>query len=111
ITPHGRFVPDITVTAPGVFDSSPSWAESGGVELVVEVTSGRAEKDRKYKRLGYAEAGIPLYLLVDRDKRQVILFGEPDGGDYRASSAVEFGGKLRISEPFDLLLDTERFPS
>jgi Uma2 family endonuclease len=69
-----------------------------------------AERDRGPKRTGYAAAGIPLYLLVDRldglDGR-VTIFSEPRGGDYHRSAAVMIGDQLAIPAPLEGVLDTQ----
>ncbi|HEY8478453.1 MAG TPA: Uma2 family endonuclease [Spirillospora sp.] len=57
------------------------FAKPDGIALVLEVTSSRPERDRVAERHGYARAGIPLYLLVDREESKVTLFSDPDGGD------------------------------
>lgn len=107
----GRFIPD-GVFAPAeldVFHNAPSWMSPDGIELVLEVTSSRPDLDRNAKRSAYAEAGIPLYLLVDRQCRKVTLFSDPDHGDYSQTNAAPLGRKLYLPEPFDFQLDTAPF--
>ena len=77
--------------------------------MVVEVTSSQPQRDRDAKRRAYASAGIPLYLLVDRQERTVTLFREPEAGDYSARSVESIGGKLEIPAPFSFTLDTSDF--
>ncbi|KAB2379592.1 Uma2 family endonuclease [Actinomadura montaniterrae] len=104
-------IPDATF-APrelNVFDNEDSWLEPDGVCMVVEVTSSRPQMDREAKRYGYARAGIPLYLLVDRGEQKTILFGEPDGRDYGQAHQVQFGKGLALPEPFGFELDTAEF--
>ena len=61
--------------------------------MVVEVTSSAPADDREAKRRAYAAVGIPLYLLVDRGRRETVLFSQPDveAKDYRADIRVPFG--------------------
>jgi Uma2 family endonuclease len=108
---HGRFIPDgIFATAElDVLHDAPSWMSPDGVELVLEVTSSRAELDREAKRRAYAGAEIPLYLLVDRQQRRVTLFSHPVRGDYSRTLAADFGDKLDLPKPFDFTLDTAPF--
>jgi hypothetical protein len=80
-----------------------------GIELVLEVTSSRPELDRIAKRHAYAGAGIPLYLLVDRQLRRVTLFGHPVHDDYSRTCTAAFGDKLDLPQPFDFALDTAPF--
>jgi Uma2 family endonuclease len=105
-------IPDMTFSPrqARLFDDAPSWMDPQGVAMVTEVTSSRPEIDREAKRLAYATAGIPLYLLVDRTRRHVTLFSEPSGGDYAHAVTVAFGGKLDLPEPFGFALDTSDFP-
>lgn len=82
--------------------------------LVVEITSrGNANHDRIAKTHGYAQAGVPLYLLLDpwHDGRPTAtLYGEPQSGTYRVLDSVEYGVKLTLPEPFGLTIDTAEFP-
>ena len=81
--------------------------------LVCEITSfGNAKTDRKTMRWGYAHAGVPLYLLIDRfdeDGPAVTLFSDPVGGHYRHVVRVPFGEKISLPEPFGIELDTGGF--
>jgi Uma2 family endonuclease len=107
---EGRLIPD-AVFAPAELDvlhNAPSWMSPKGIELVLEVTSSRPDRDRNGKRRAYAGAGIPLYLLVDRQQRRVTLFSHP-AHDYSRTSAVPFGHKLDLPKPFDFTLDTAPF--
>ena len=82
----GRFLPDLTVAPREFFArrTGESRRSPEGVALVVEITStNNPGKDRDAKRRGYAAAGIPLYLLVDRGRQETVLFTDPQHGDYR----------------------------
>ncbi|MEV0205892.1 Uma2 family endonuclease [Streptomyces sp. NPDC050788] len=82
--------------------------------LVMEVTSNAtAHNDRKAKAAGYAEAGVPLYLLVDPvapDGPAITLYGEPRGDAYRVLRATAFGDRIELPEPFRLSIDSSEFP-
>ncbi|MER8183996.1 Uma2 family endonuclease [Kitasatospora sp. NPDC094015] len=106
VTPGGRFIPDGTVSPVRHFESSESWADPAGVLLVFEITSTNPGKDRAAKRLGYAAAGIPCYLLIDRDEAHATLCTDPAGGDYTAHVEVPFGKPLDLPAPFSFPLDT-----
>ncbi|NUR29686.1 MAG: hypothetical protein HOV83_28195 [Catenulispora sp.] len=41
--------------------------------MAVEVTSSAPADDREAKCRAYAAAGIPLYLLVDRGRRETVI--------------------------------------
>ncbi|MFJ9840560.1 Uma2 family endonuclease [Kitasatospora sp. NPDC101155] len=106
ITPKGRFIPDGTVVPEDHFDHLDSWAPAEGVLLVFEITSTNPHKDREPKRKGYAAAGIPCYLLIDRSEGKVTLFTEPENGDYRTLAQTDFGKPVDLPAPFSFTLDT-----
>jgi Uma2 family endonuclease len=83
------------------------------VLLVAEVVSPSSIRiDREIKPSACAQAGIPLYLLVDRftEPLSVTLYSEPGDQGYAAGTTVSFGEKLRIPAPFDTTLDTSALP-
>ncbi|MFD4654794.1 Uma2 family endonuclease [Kitasatospora sp. NPDC058444] len=106
IGPKSRFIPDGTVVPVGHFENADSWAPAEGVLLVFEITSSNPHKDREPKRRGYAAAGIPCYLLIDRSEGMVTLFTSPRDGDYVTRSQVEFGKPIDLPAPFSFTLDT-----
>ncbi|GAA2056012.1 Uma2 family endonuclease [Catenulispora yoronensis] len=108
-TPRGRFIPDLVAGPVGFVIGMPSWAPADGFHLVVEVTCSRPDDDRHAKRLGYAEAGIPLYLLVDRERGDCVLRAEPENGDYRAGHRVPIGEAVPLPQPFGFALVTDSF--
>lgn len=81
--------------------------------LAVEITSrSNPRTDRKTKLWGYAQAGVPLYLLIDRfaeGEPTVMLHSEPAEGRYRHLISAPFGKPITLPEPFDLTLDTAEF--
>ncbi|MFJ6747751.1 Uma2 family endonuclease [Streptomyces sp. NPDC091266] len=109
--PTDHVVPDATI-APRtlrLFRGAPPWMPSDGVAMVVEVTSSRPRKDRVAKRHGYARAGIPLYLLIDREKSALTLFSDPTAEDYVANITVPFGKSVPLPAPFSFDLETTDF--
>ncbi|MFD5767144.1 Uma2 family endonuclease [Streptomyces sp. NPDC127049] len=112
----GMYIPDLLVAPKGAlreFDGHSIPAAEA--ELVVEITSqSNANHDRIAKAAGYATAGVPLYLLVDRwapGGPTVTLYGQPTGEVYRVLSAAPFGEEIHLPAPFGLTLDTAEFPS
>ncbi|WP_406438717.1 Uma2 family endonuclease [Streptomyces sp. NBC_00631] len=84
--------------------------EPGAALMAVEVTSwdsDAAQRDRVDKPDGYAAAGIPVYVLVDRDDCTVTVFTHPEDGRYRQQLNQPFGATLDIPEPVNITLDTE----
>ncbi|MGP9020638.1 Uma2 family endonuclease [Streptomyces sp. BR1] len=105
----GRARVDGAVTPVGYFRGQPSWSDPAGVLMVVEVTSGReqdAEVDRIDKRDAYAQAGLPVYLLIDRHRGEAVVHWDPENGHYQHASTAAFGAKLALPEPFGFDLDT-----
>ncbi|MBF9070960.1 Uma2 family endonuclease [Streptacidiphilus fuscans] len=109
VVPGCLFVPGGTVVAAGRFRDAEPWADPLGVLLVLEVSSTRPDMDREAKRLAYAKADIPCYLLVDRAAGKVTLFTNPEQGDYQTDIRVSFGKPIDLPEPFSFRLDTTPF--
>ncbi|WP_436773483.1 Uma2 family endonuclease [Yinghuangia sp. YIM S09857] len=57
----------------------------------------------------YAEAGVPLYLVVDRKDARVTLHAEPGPGGYAPPTVCSVGERLWLPKPFGFHLDTEPF--
>ncbi|WP_055587884.1 Uma2 family endonuclease [Peterkaempfera griseoplana] len=111
LCPRDHAIPDATF-APAdldVFRGAPPWMNPEGVAMVVEVTSTRPERDRIAKRHCYARAGIPLYLLIDREESRVSLFGLPEGDEYTEVHLAPFGKPIDLPGPFAFALDTADF--
>jgi Uma2 family endonuclease len=107
----GRARPDGVLVPAAHFAGQGEWAPTEGVLLVLEVTSYDSDtdqSDRKEKPLAYGDAGIPFYLLVDRDDSSITLHSDPAPGEgYRSASKRSFGVKLSLPEPLGIELDTE----
>lgn len=106
---EGRARPDGTVATRGYFRGQSSWADTSGVLMVLEVTSGterEADIDRVEKRDAYAASDIPVYLLIDRHRREVVVHWKPAGGRYTHKAFAVFGEKLQLPDPFNFELDT-----
>lgn len=106
-TLHGFYIPDMTVAdQPDFWRGRPSWGSPEGIAMVAEITASCRDTDRVDKRRGYAIAGVPLYLLVDRNHCESVLFSQPDveAQDYRADIRVPFGSDLELPAPFSFTL-------
>lgn len=109
------YVPDLVVMPESVvLDPGQIPNPADEAELVVEIVSKSSmDIDRKKKLWGYAHAPVPLYLLVDawdETGPSVTLYEQPGNGRYNHATTVDFGEKIRLPEPFDLEIDTSRFP-
>ena len=94
----GRARPDALLAPVGHFNGQGDWAEPDGVLMAVEITSYDSD----------AEAGIPVYLLIDRDNLSVLVHTAPDLEDgYREIHTVRLGGKVTLPAPVGIELDTE----
>lgn len=108
------YIPDLLVYPREELPADGYTAPAGHALLVVEITSpSNADHDRKRKLWGYAHGRVPLYLLVDRidpEGPHVTLYSLPENGIYQSSTRVPFGEPLTLPEPFNLKIDTGRFP-
>ncbi|PJJ04381.1 Uma2 family endonuclease [Streptomyces sp. 2333.5] len=107
----GRARPDAELVPSGAFAGQGAWAAPDPVLMVVEVTSHDSDtdqRDRVEKPRVYAETGIPLYLLVDREACQVSVHSEPDGGRYEVMHTVSYGKSLHLPAPVGITLETEQ---
>jgi Uma2 family endonuclease len=87
------------------------WATPEGVLMVVEVTSRDRDTDRRDridKVRGYAEAGIPMYLLIDRDNDTVVVHNDLKTGAYQQSPSYPYGAVVELPAPVNITLNTEK---
>lgn len=105
----GRARPDGVLAPNETFVAEGEWADPEPVLMVVEVTSYDSDTDRRdrvEKPRAYAESGIPVYLLIDRDTREVTVYSEPDGVRYERTLTVPFGKHAALPDPVGITLDT-----
>ncbi|MCX3062334.1 Uma2 family endonuclease [Streptomyces beihaiensis] len=106
----GNARPDGALARSGTFVGQGEWASTDGVLMVVEVTSGDSDtnrRDRVEKPRAYAESEIPVYLLIDRDSCEVTVHSQPDGVRYEQRVTVPFGKSVALPDPVGIELDTE----
>ncbi|GLX18960.1 Uma2 family endonuclease [Streptomyces lavendulae] len=87
------------------------WADPAGTLMVVEVTSfdpDTDQRDRREKCTAYAQSGIPVFLLVDRDADMLTVHSGPEGGMYRQSVSYPYGKTVTLPSPVGITLDTEK---
>jgi len=51
--------------------------------LLIEVADATLTRDRSYKAVIYAKAGIPEYWIIDLPQRQMIVLHDPQGETYQ----------------------------
>ncbi|WP_194832120.1 Uma2 family endonuclease [Nocardia sp. XZ_19_369] len=106
----GRARPDGALADADAFVGQGEWADPEPVLLVAEVTSGDQDterRDRQEKPRAYAETGIPVYLLIDRDSCEVTVHSRPRGSRYEEVLKVPFGATVKLPDPVNVALDTE----
>ncbi|MDL2079334.1 Uma2 family endonuclease [Streptomyces sp. GXMU-J15] len=92
-----------------LFRGADPWMPCEGVTMVLEVTNRSSERDCATKRRCYARAGIPLYLLVNRETKWITLLRSPKPDDYQELHAVALGNPLPLPKPFSFDLETRDF--
>lgn len=105
---HARV--DGALAADEAFAGQGEWADPDAVLMAVEVTSYGADthqRDRVEKPVAYAEAGIPVHLLIDRDAGAVTVHSEPEDGRYRSVVTLSYGHEVVLPQPVNVTLDTE----
>ncbi|AJC56377.1 MULTISPECIES: Uma2 family endonuclease [Streptomyces] len=111
---HGVYVPNLAVMPSATLCGAGYFVPAAAAELAVEITSKTsARHGRVDKRVGYASAGVPLYLLFDLWAPAgpvITLYGEPTDDAYQVLQTVKFGDELTLPAPFGLTLDTGTFP-
>ncbi|MEW1722841.1 Uma2 family endonuclease [Streptomyces sp. NPDC093109] len=106
----GRAIPDLVIAPKGSFADELEFHDPAPVLLIAEVTSrSTGANDRGKKIRGYARAGIPVYLLVDREADQAILFTSPVGEEYRRKESYKLSEAVPLPAPFGFELDTGAF--
>ncbi|MCX5342397.1 Uma2 family endonuclease [Streptomyces atratus] len=106
----GNARPDGALAPLENFVGQGEWASPDGVLMVVEVTSYDEDTDRRdrvEKPRAYAETGIPVYLLIDRDTCEVKVHSQPDGVRYEQVVTVPYGKTVELPDPVGIALDTE----
>ncbi|MEV8587064.1 Uma2 family endonuclease [Streptomyces sp. NPDC051180] len=105
-----RVIPDLVIAPKGSFDDQQEWHAPDAVLLVAEVTSAStATRDRVQKIRAYARAGIPLYLLVDREAGEAVVCSGPADDDYDHKSVHKLGTVVPLPHPLGFDLDTSAF--
>ncbi|PBC84970.1 MULTISPECIES: Uma2 family endonuclease [unclassified Streptomyces] len=108
---RGRARPDGALAPSGVIGGQGEWVNPDPVLMAVEVTSHDSDtdqRDRVEKPRAYAETGIPIYLLIDRDSCEVSVYSEPNGARYEIVHTVPYGKSLHLPDPVGITLETEQ---
>jgi Uma2 family endonuclease len=106
------FASDVTLMAEGAEKTPDGLWRYQDVEFVAEVISkGTAQNDYGPKKLAYAVAEVPAYLIADPYQGKCHLYTQPKDGEYLTELSVTFGADVDMtSTVLDLTLRTEEFP-
>jgi len=112
--PEGdRYIPDLGIWPKALLRSmGDEWLfDATKLLLAVEVTSSGSESHDYDKIEGYAHAGVPIYLIVDRKRRRCVLFTEPapTKGVYQTTHTADFGEPITIPLETPVVIDTSEF--
>jgi Uma2 family endonuclease len=125
--PRKRLTSDVRIDFPGhlngfacdvaamtdrsVKDSKGRWRYQD-VEFVAEVISkDTAANDYGPKKLTYATAEVPVYLIADPYTGKCHIYTQPVDGDYATETKIAFGSELDLTHtPVGLTLRTDEFP-
>jgi Uma2 family endonuclease len=105
-----RLVPDLWICRPDAPQFDENEVYGHGALLVVEVISPASRhRDLVEKARAYAQAGVPLYLVVDpcAVPAALTLHSDPHGDAYRSRAHAEAGNALGMPEPFSIELDAK----
>ncbi|MFF8368709.1 Uma2 family endonuclease [Streptomyces lydicus] len=106
----GRARPDGALAPSGAVGGQGEWVDPDPVLMAVEVTSHDSDTDRSdrvEKSRAYAETGIPVYLLIDRDNCELAVYSEPNDSWYENVHTVPYGKTLHLPDPVGITLETE----
>ncbi len=90
--------PDVMVVRGANRDFHKRHPNAGEAILVAEVSDSTLERDQQWKQRLYAEAGIPVYLLVNLPVGQIELYSQPTARGY-ANIAIARKGQ-NVETPF-----------
>ncbi|WP_327316786.1 Uma2 family endonuclease [Streptomyces sp. NBC_01235] len=102
--------PDIHAAHERVFDTESNRLDGKALSFVAELTSPSTRNDDLANKVEvYAKAGVPVYLILDMQKEQAIVYGSPSAKGYEVRFSKPFGEKIDVPLPFGCTLDTTGF--
>jgi Uma2 family endonuclease len=106
------FCPDVAMLKDSAKKDDKGHWRYQDVEFVAEVISqGTAANDYGPKKLAYAAAEVPLYLIADPYQGRCHIFTHPEDGDHTTGTRVAFGEELDLTGTvLGLTLRTDVFP-
>lgn len=106
------FASDVTLMAEGAEKAPNGLWRCRDVEFVAEVISkSTAQNDYGPKKVAYAAAEVPVYLIADPYQGKVHLYTQPKDGDYISEQTLTFGADVDMTTTvLGLTLKTDEFP-
>ncbi|MFJ6542372.1 Uma2 family endonuclease [Streptomyces sp. NPDC091385] len=110
--PLNSFAPDLMLLAEGAERTAAGLWRCADIEFAAEVTpQDTTDPEDSPKVAAYAEAGVPVYLVVDPRQGRSHAYTTPKKDTYAVRLTVTFGGGMNLTgTPLDLVLETGAFP-
>jgi Uma2 family endonuclease len=106
--PDTALEPDIVVLPSSAVEEYAGIVPAEHVAMVVEIMSPSSRRiDRLLKPQLYADAGIPVYLLVELKQPAVTWYRRSDVGGYTIAGSATGTEPLRLTEPFEVVIVPE----
>ncbi|GHI06881.1 hypothetical protein AQI88_34835 [Streptomyces cellostaticus] len=106
------FCPDVAMLSDSAQEDDGGHWRYQDVEFVAEVISkGTAANDYGPKKIAYAVAEVPVYVIADPYQGRCYVYTHPKDGDYAMRTTVDFGTDIDLTGTVvDLVLKTDEFP-
>ncbi|MEU6508599.1 Uma2 family endonuclease [Streptomyces sp. NPDC046942] len=106
------FCPDIAMLKDSAKKDDKGHWRYQDVKFVAEVISkGTGPNDYGPKKIAYAEAEVPVYIVADPYVGRCYVYTDPQDGDYEKREAFDFGTDIDLTGTVvDLTLKTDDFP-
>ncbi|WP_225836175.1 Uma2 family endonuclease [Streptomyces sp. NK08204] len=93
-------IPDLVVVDADIDDHfiSNNCYDPGCFRLVLEVTSSNWKDDLKTKVVAYAQAQVPVYVVVDRKHQRLHVLTEPAEGEYGSHRVYSPGESVTLPD-------------
>jgi len=102
--------PDVFAAHEDVFETEAVHLDGAALSFVAELTSpSTRNNDLTDKVEVYARAGVAVYLILDMQAREAIVYGSPSAKGYQIRINKPFGEEIPVPAPFDCVLDTAEF--
>ncbi|MFI6287266.1 Uma2 family endonuclease [Streptomyces sp. NPDC051018] len=97
-SPFDYAIPDLAVVDADYAEhiAEHNCADPAIVRLVAEVTSSNYNNDLRHKVNAYAEAKIPVYLIVNRKHNRVHVLTDPVGDEYGSHQVYAPGQRISL---------------